>query len=98
MIKMSRRALSRCILSILLTAYLVTAVSMTRTDAAARPPEGLSIVINDSLDTHFVSAADVDAALGTLSAAIDTTPAADSTPCTSNSACGHQTAYRRPGA
>lgn len=74
MIKMSRRALSRCILSILLTVYLVTAVSMTRTGAASLPPEGLSIVINDSLDTHFVSAADVDAALGNLSAAIDTTP------------------------
>lgn len=71
---MSRRAIIRCVLSILMLVYLLVAVSMTRSSISASPFTGIDIKINDTLNTHFVSAADVNALCGGLVERLDTLP------------------------
>lgn len=70
---MSRRAVIRCVLSVLLVAYLAVAVSLSRSATAAAPLNGVDIVVSDSLRSGFVTADDVDAAAGNIVAMLDTT-------------------------
>lgn len=70
---MSRRAVIRCVLSVLLVAYLAVAVSLSRSATAASPLNGVDIVVSDTLRSGFVTADDVDAAAGNIVAMLDTT-------------------------
>lgn len=69
---MSRRALIRCILSVVLLVYLVIAVPFSRKAEALSTFQGVDIVVNDKLNTGFITATDVNAATGNLLGMLDT--------------------------
>ena len=56
---MTRRALIRCVLSLLLVVYLIVMVTVSRRARAASTLQGVDIEVNDTLHTGFITAADV---------------------------------------
>ena len=69
---MSKRALIRCLLSLVLVAYLVIAVTVSRRAQAASTLQGVDIVVSDSLNSGFITASDVNTAAGDLLSLLDT--------------------------
>lgn len=69
---MTRRALIRCVLSLLLVVYLIVMVTVSRRARAASTLQGVDIEVNDTLHTGFITAADVNAAAGDLLGSLDT--------------------------
>lgn len=68
--RLTKKTRNGIIWTAVLTAYLLVAVSLTRTAAANDTFRALKINVNDSLGTGFVTAADIDASLGDLSTRI----------------------------
>lgn len=69
---MSRRALIRCILSLVLIVYLVVMVGATNRAERNDTFNDIRITVIDSLGTNFITAGEIDAALGGLTAQRDT--------------------------
>ena len=71
---MSRKSIIYLCATVLLAAYTVTAVALSRARAAAEPYTAVVIDVADSARSGFVTAADVDKALGGLRARARRTP------------------------
>ena len=71
---MSRKSIIYLCATVLLAAYTVTAVAQSRARAAAEPNTAVVIDVADSARSGFVTAADVDKALGGLRARARRTP------------------------
>ncbi len=69
---MSRRSLIFCVLSLLLTVYLVVMVGATNRSERSDTFTDIRITVRDTAETDFITAAEVDEALGHLSRRADT--------------------------
>ncbi len=67
---MSRQTIVNCILSVVMIAYIIIAVSFTRSGERADYFSGLQICIDDTTGNGFVTSADIDTELGNLSKSI----------------------------
>ncbi len=70
--KIEKRTLIKCLLSIALFAYLLTAVVVSRHVVAATPFNGIDICVNDTLNTGFITADDVNKIIGDPMKKLDT--------------------------
>ena len=71
---MSRRSVIYLALTLVLLAYLVMAVTLSRAEDRSTPYTDLQIVIEDTARTDFVTASDIDSQLDGLSKRIRKTP------------------------
>ncbi|MDE6396653.1 MAG: hypothetical protein K2K84_05230 [Muribaculaceae bacterium] len=69
---MSRRSLIFCVLSVLLTVYLVVMVGATNRSERTDTFTDIRITVTDTAGTDFINAAEVDEALGHLARKADT--------------------------
>lgn len=68
---LTKRGITLCILSLLLTIYLVIALSASHGMAAAAPCRGISINVSQNEMSQFVTADDIDHELGGIRASAD---------------------------
>lgn len=68
---MEKKTMIKLVMTVVLTVYLVVAMSMTRSRSLSDVYKGLDIVVTDSLNTRFVSAADISRECGDLTTRID---------------------------
>ena len=71
---MTKQSVIQCLLSVIMVAYLAVALSYASGADKAEPYSGLSINIAQNKAAGFVTAADIDAELGSLSRTIKHTP------------------------
>ncbi len=71
---MSKRTVIYCLSSILLIVYLFVAVSVSRTAVSQAPLNGVDIEVNDTLNSGFITAEDVNIAAGDIIAMFDKQP------------------------
>lgn len=67
----------RCIVSIVLIAYIVMAVAWSRMQASTAVCSGVEIVVNDSLRSRFVTGREIAREIGDLSGYADSTRLSD---------------------
>ena len=68
---MEKKTIIKLVMTVVLAVYLVVAMSMTRSRSLSDVYGGLDIVVADSLNTRFVSAADISRECGGLTSRID---------------------------
>ncbi len=68
------KTLMRCIISIVLAAYLILAVSWARTQASSSICSGVEIVVTDTLRSQFVTPREITKELGDMPLSADTLP------------------------